>query len=890
MFKNRVMAILFVTLAAMLLPLKEFAQNNDNSTKLSVVNKESLPILEKKILELMDKGIIPGLSLAIIREGKLFWYHGFGVKSIKTGQPVTDDTIFEAASISKLAFAYAVFKLVEQGKIDLDTPLMNYVTDEYIKKEFLNGKIEDQRLRKITPRIVLCHSSGFPNWRAGKLEITFDPGTKFSYSGEGYVFLQRVVEKITGKELNDFMTDMVFKPLGMKDSSFVWQDKYEQKAAAGHTMKDVTSISKPNRSNAAASLLTTARDLGTLVTAILNEQGLKKETIALMLKPAIKTGKSDQVLWGLGPGLVKTNCGDAFFQWGDNGKFKGFCIAFKKQKAGLVYFANSDFGLSIAKDIVAQALGADISALFPGFFSDNYPAHDSFYMQLIHTYLKEGVDPAVEKMKKFLAASKTKEKSFFEGIHQFGQTIFEQGDHQGAVKILKFAAEGSPDSVPILMDLAKAYAGADQFDLSLQVIEKARVLNFKKKEVKETDIDWATEWVNAIKNPLKVSVDYLKKLEGDYSGRHIRLKDGALYYSRENTAIENYRKLYPLSEDTFVLKEISWFRLRFSKDKKGNIKKITGMYQSGRTDDSLRDLPEKKESNKGNAEIVYRLPLENFFPEGMAYDPVDNCFYIGSLLQYRIVRIDMNGKYRDFIAPGQDIPYTFAGIRVDHKRRVLWANVFSKSLKETGIFKFDLNTGQVLRKYLVPQKTENHLFNDVTVLADGSVYITGFQGGTVYHIDAKNEELSVFLELGKDSVTNGIDITPGEKYLLIASNDDILRVDLGNKEVKVIQPPQGETLGYADGLYYYNDGILAIQNQRVKGKPEVLIARTYLDKEYLQGTKIIVLEADHPAFRRPTTGAIVNDEFYFIATSFLDKWREKLPVVDPVLIMKVKIK
>jgi len=97
-------------------------------------------------------------------------------------------------------------------------------------------------------------------------------------------------------------------------------------------------------------------------------------------------------------------------------------------------------------------------------------------------------------------------------------------------------------------------------------------------------------------------------------------------------------------------------------------------------------------------------------------------------------------------------------------------------------------------------------------------------------------------------------------------------------------------LGYADGLYYYNGGIFAIQGQRVKGKRTASIARTYLDKEYLQGTKRLVLEAGHPAFRLPTTGAIVNHEFYFIATSFLDKWREKQPVVDPVLIMKVKIK
>ena len=175
---------------------------------------------------------------------------------MKTAGPVTNRTIFEAASLSKVVFAYAVLKLVDRGVMDLDQPLVRYITLPEIKDKFSADVVEDPRLKKITARMVLSHSCGFPNWRQGELKILFEPGEKFSYSGEGFVFLQRVVEKLTGETLQDFMKREVFAPLGMNDSSYVWLESFEQQAASPHkflkagAVRESTNGARPRPRNA----------------------------------------------------------------------------------------------------------------------------------------------------------------------------------------------------------------------------------------------------------------------------------------------------------------------------------------------------------------------------------------------------------------------------------------------------------------------------------------------------------------------------------------------------------------------------------------------------------------------------------------------------------------
>ena len=209
--------------------------------------------LESRIAE-WDQGIprwlrdarLPGASMAIIDAGKVLWEGQFGVKDAGTGDPVRRDTVFAACSNTKPVFAYAVVKLCEKGVMDLDRPLTKYTS-----RRFVEG---DPQLDLITARHVLTHTTGFPNWREpGKpLPIQFTPGTQRQYSGEGFRYLQSVVQEVTGQPFAEFMRVNVLEPFGMTSSRFVWDDEtYKQRVAQGHD-KEGTPVIEPSQMQTAA--------------------------------------------------------------------------------------------------------------------------------------------------------------------------------------------------------------------------------------------------------------------------------------------------------------------------------------------------------------------------------------------------------------------------------------------------------------------------------------------------------------------------------------------------------------------------------------------------------------------------------------------------------------
>ncbi len=223
--------------------------------------------LEHQVPVLMDSAGVPGLSIAITTDSGIVWSRGFGVRSVETGDPVDTGSVFEAASLSKPVFAYAVLQLVDQGVLDLDTPLSEYY--EYA------DITHDPQHADITARMVLTHSAGFPNWRprGGQLTIDFEPGSEFSYSGEGFGYLQRVVMHLTGERLQPLMERLVFDPVGMPNSSYVWNDRFEANVAMPHDGEgNVTRKGKPQagRGHAAATLHTTAPDFARFMRAVMN--------------------------------------------------------------------------------------------------------------------------------------------------------------------------------------------------------------------------------------------------------------------------------------------------------------------------------------------------------------------------------------------------------------------------------------------------------------------------------------------------------------------------------------------------------------------------------------------------------------------------------------------
>ena len=327
---------------------------------------------------------MPGLSLALIRDARVVWHRSFGVRNADTKEPVGDGTVFEAASLSKPVFAYAVLKLVDGGKLALDRPLSAYDPEAYAG--------DDPRAALLTARMVLEHTTGFQNevTPGSPLKIYFTPGERFSYSGEGFLYLQRVVEHITGEPLDAFMRKTVFEPLGMTSSSFVWQEGFGALKAYGHRASgEVVQRRRPAAARAASGLHTTALDYAKFVTAVLNGTGLRRETAGQMMQGRVRLdegcsscverslGRLSRTLsWGLGWGIERTEAGDAIWHWGDNnGEFHSFVIAYPGEGAGVVIFTNSGNGLSIIPEIVSRATGREHPAFaWMGYETYNSPA------------------------------------------------------------------------------------------------------------------------------------------------------------------------------------------------------------------------------------------------------------------------------------------------------------------------------------------------------------------------------------------------------------------------------------------------------------------------------------------------------------------------------------
>jgi CubicO group peptidase (beta-lactamase class C family) len=219
--------------------------------------------------------------MALVLNGEIAEIVSAGTRNKATGAPIEASTIFEAASLSKPMFAYAVLQLVDAGALLLDTPLATHIPD-YVPN--------DPRATDITVRNVLGHTTGLPNWRNNDvpLKTHFPPGKRFSYSGEGFVWLQRVVEKTSGESIDALMQRLVFGPLRMRDSGYVWLPKFDKNYADPHDAAvSLGTKARPATANTAYSLQTTASDYARFVKAVLCGALLKPATASLWLEPQV---------------------------------------------------------------------------------------------------------------------------------------------------------------------------------------------------------------------------------------------------------------------------------------------------------------------------------------------------------------------------------------------------------------------------------------------------------------------------------------------------------------------------------------------------------------------------------------------------------------------------
>jgi CubicO group peptidase (beta-lactamase class C family) len=320
---------------------------------------------------LMTELHVPGVSIALVRDRRIAWTKSWGVADARTGAPVTGETLFEAASMTKPVFAVSVLKLVEQGRIDLDRPLAEIVAPPAVP-------FQEERLR-ITPRMVLSHTSGLPNWRKGgeerdgPLPVLFAPGSKFSYSGEAIYQLQRAVEKVTGEPLEEHARRTLFAPLGMTGASYVWTAELDSRLASGHKA-DGTFLARARytHANAAYTLVTTASDYARLLVALLDPEGsapngLARAYVASMLRHEVRVdvrdpierpgrAKGTGVFWGLGWSLNTTLSGEVVHHSGANSTgFRSFGQFSPARGSGIVILTNGLGGGELWTRLVSAA-------------------------------------------------------------------------------------------------------------------------------------------------------------------------------------------------------------------------------------------------------------------------------------------------------------------------------------------------------------------------------------------------------------------------------------------------------------------------------------------------------------------------------------------------------
>ena len=307
---------------------------------------------------LAERHHVCSVAVAVIKDRKL---HSVDVASgCPPAAPPDQDSVFQAASLSKPAFAYAVLKLVAQGKMALDAPVMTYLPQGYRHqsdplKAQPSEMVTDPRLQQVTVRMVLNHTSGLPNWASGPLAFESLPGEKWQYSGEGYVLLQRAVESVTGQPLDRFMASQVFEPLAMTHSSYTWEHRFAHQILPGTKANGSSRTTLELKHPVAAfSLYTTAADYGKFLVRLLNDG----DAIGQITASPVTVDDSLGLGWGLGWGTERV--GDELFiwQWGNNTGYRAFVIASVRTGDGLVMLTNSENGLKLAEPVTRNVLPA----------------------------------------------------------------------------------------------------------------------------------------------------------------------------------------------------------------------------------------------------------------------------------------------------------------------------------------------------------------------------------------------------------------------------------------------------------------------------------------------------------------------------------------------------
>ncbi len=278
----------------------------------------------------------------------------------------------------------------------------------------------------------------------------------------------------------------------------------------------------------------------------------------------------------------------------------------------------------------------------------------------------------------------------------------------------------------------------------------------------------------------------------------------------------------------------------------------------------------RKQRVSSGAAVAFTIREKELAPEGVAYDPVTKAFFVASVRKGKVVRIGPDGKTSDFVPPGSGLRSAL-GMGVDAKRRTLW--VASEAIPmmngahegdppQSALFEFDLDTGKLRKEHRPPESPSPPHFDDLTVGADGRVYVNDGRSPRIYALDP-GKELLVFLETDAMRGTQGLAVTPDGRTLYASDYGGLYRIDVASKRVAPIPVPANLTLSGVDGLAYSDGRLVAIQN----GVEPHRVVLLDLAPDGATIAQARILEMNHPDFDEPTLGTVVAGVLYFSANN-----------------------
>lgn len=459
-------------------------------TKSFKANEKNINVkdLNRQIEKIMYEVGVPGLSFAVIDNNEVVLSKNYGYKLLEDSSKVDQETIFEAASLSKTFLLLPVYQMVDEGKLDLDKPLYEYVEHPRLA--------HDSRYKKITARMILSHSSGIENWQSNHnrdtLEIIADPGTEYVYSGEGYNYLAGVMAELLDQSIDEYMKSMVYEPLGLNRTynKYIDEGNSPTNHAYGHNeFGEGWEKWKNDEPIPSSGINTVAGDYAKLLVALFNGKHLKDVRVDEMKKGMVLIGEEDSKLF-YGPGfeVLYTDTDTLIFQGGSNSGWKGQLCYSIPQKKGIVLMTNSDRGKLMTNKLCEITAGIDISKYFE---DDAFTQYPSIATELFNIYRVKDADAMFETMETIIKEDKMEEAILNELAYAFRAKDIDIAKRFASENIKLYPEE--PNAYWLL---GKLYFGSEDYELALNNLLKAKELEFRDQAGIDYDIQQLRAKIN----------------------------------------------------------------------------------------------------------------------------------------------------------------------------------------------------------------------------------------------------------------------------------------------------------------------------------------------------------------------------------------------------------